>query len=92
MEKWQIPPVLLLQFKAIVWRNAGMDLTTLESLQLTRTKNLRRSYLDYVTTAKYVLFLAHSQVWKEYRAEQAGSTSLVPVGFGFYDIDIYKRL
>ena len=44
------PPVLLLQFKAIVWRNAGMDLTMLESLQqVTRTKNLRRSYLDNVT-------------------------------------------
>ena len=57
-----------------------MDLITLESLQeVTRTQNLLRSYLDYV------LFLAHSQVWKEYRAEQAGSTSLVPVGFEFYE-------
>ena len=37
----------LLQFQAIVWRNAGMDLITLESLQeVTRSQNLLRSYLE----------------------------------------------
>lgn len=75
------PPVLLLQFKAIVWRNAGMDLTMLESLG-----NKNQEFTKILSRqCHYVLFLAHSQVWKEYRAEQAGSTSLVPVGFGFYE-------